>query len=323
VTGVRRPNGRIDRVRRAFRRTLLVAGLTGSALPAAAQHLPSSSLAVEVDGRWTTWWRSERAPSTWPAPSPVLRRAAKWTAVRPGIDRAELRLSGDAEAWRLRVVLVRADPRVLRFALPRATRLEGLLGNWTVDSIPSDAVLALNAGQFSGGEPWGWVVRDGREEAPPGPGALAMAFVADRRGGVRLLDAGEIAAERARGSIGQAFQSYPMLLLDGRVPAALRAPGRGVDVAHRDSRLAVGTLADGRLLIALTRFDALGGALDELPVGPTSPEMAALMGALGCRRAMLLDGGISGQLLVRPATGDPLAWRAWRRVPLGLVAFPR
>ncbi|HEU0053265.1 MAG TPA: phosphodiester glycosidase family protein, partial [Longimicrobium sp.] len=245
------------------------------------------------------------------------------TAVRPGVERAELRLSGSGEAWRLRVVLVRADPRRLRFRLDAATRLEGLLGNWTVDSVPDAAVLALNAGQFSGGRPWGWVVRGRKEEQPPGVGPLSMAFVVDTAGGARLVTAGELAGVRARGGVEAAFQSYPALLDDGRVPAPLAAPGRGVDVEHRDSRLALGVLPDGRLLIALTRFDGLGGMADELPVGPTSPEMAALMGALGCRRAVLLDGGISGQLLVRPRAGPPLAWRAWRKVPLGLVAFPR
>jgi exopolysaccharide biosynthesis protein len=243
--------------------------------------------------------------------------------VRPGVDRAELRVSGDGEAWRLRVALVRVDPRRLRFELRGATRMQGLLGNWSVDSIPVGVALALNAGQFSGGRPWGWVVRDGREDQPPGTGAVAMAFVADSGGSVRLVAAEELAAVRARGGIAAAFQSYPALLVDGRIPAPLQASGRGVDVAHRDSRLALGVLPDGRVLIALTRFDALGGAVDELPVGPTSPEMAALMGALGCRRAMLLDGGISGQMLLRPTAGEPLAWRAWRRVPLGLVAFPR
>jgi hypothetical protein len=80
----------------------------------------------------------------------------------------------------------------------------------------------------------------------------------------------------------------------------------------------------------LTRFGALGGALDALPFGPTVPEMAALLGALGARRAVLLDGGISGQLLVRErAAGDARtegrarAWRGLRPVPLGLVVVPR
>jgi len=312
-----------SRVRRLLRRTLLVAAclVPGAA---AAQRLPESTLAVQRDGRWVTWWRSEQAPAAWMGALPALNGAVRWISVRPGLERAELRVAGSGRARRLRVILVRADPRQLRFRLEKATRMEGLLGNWTVDSLPGAAVLALNAGQFSGGRPWGWLVRDGREEQPPGHGPLSMAFVVDGEGGVRLVAADELPAVRARGGVAAAFQTYPALLLDdGRVPPALAAPGRGVDVDHRDSRLALGTLADGRILIALTRFDALGGAVDELPVGPTSPEMAALMGALGCRRAVLLDGGISGQMLVRPRSGEPLAWRAWRRVPLGLVAYPR
>jgi hypothetical protein len=50
--------------------------------------------------------------------------------------------------------------------------------------------------------------------------------------------------------------------------------------------------------------------------------MAAVMGALGARRAVLLDGGISCQLLIREGQ-ETHTWPGWRRVPLGLVAFPR
>lgn len=308
---------------RRMRRALLVSAFLAAG-PAEGQGLPRSSLAVERDGQWVTWWRSERAPARWTAPLPALNGAVRWRPVRPGLERAEIRIAGGGEARRLRVILVRADPRRLRFRLEAATRRQGLLPNWTVDSLPDGAVLALNAGQFSGGRPWGWVVRDGREEQAPGTGPLSMAFVVDGAGAVRLVTADELPAVRARGGVAAAFQTYPALLVgDGRVPAPLAAAGRGVDVGHRDSRLALGVLPDGRILVALTRFDALGGAVGELPVGPTTPEMAALMGALGCRRAVMLDGGISGQMLVRPASGPALAWRAWRRVPLGLVAVPR
>jgi exopolysaccharide biosynthesis protein len=95
-----------------------------------------------------------------------------------------------------------------------------------------------------------------------------------------------------------------------------------VDLRHRDARLAVGELRDGRMLVALTRFEGLGGVLDNLPFGLTTPEMAALMGALGARRAVLLDGGISSQLLLRAGT-ETHAWRAMRYVPLGLTATAR
>jgi hypothetical protein len=46
------------------------------------------------------------------------------------------------------------------------------------------------------------------------------------------------------------------------------------------------------------------------------------MGALGARRALLLDGGISGQLLVREE-GRTRSWAGLRKVPLGLVVLPR
>jgi exopolysaccharide biosynthesis protein len=173
------------------------------------------------------------------------------------------------------------------------------------------------------------VVRDGAELGPPGRGPLAPAVVVDSAGRVRIVAADSIAVVRAGGGVREAFQSYPALLLgDGEVPAALQARGRGLDVGHRDARLALGTLADGRILIALTRFEGLGGVLDVLPLGPTVPEMAAVMGALGARRAVLLDGGISGQLLVRESArdGHPARVRAWeglRAVPLGLVVMPR
>ena len=66
----------------------------------------------------------------------------------------------------------------------------------------------------------------------------------------------------------------------------------------------------------------IGPTLGFLPFGPTVPEMAAVMGSLGCRDAMLLDGGISARLLVRDAEGRAHAWEGFRPVPLALVATP-
>jgi exopolysaccharide biosynthesis protein len=99
-------------------------------------------------------------------------------------------------------------------------------------------------------------------------------------------------------------------------------PSPAIDLAHRDSRVAIGELRDGRIVIAITRFNALGDAAAKLPFGLTVPEMSALMGALGCRRAVSLDGGISGQLAVRESDGVTRKWTAWRLVPLGLLVLP-
>jgi hypothetical protein len=310
----------------------LVVGTSGALLlaaalpapPALAQELPRSRLAVHTGTGWRTWWRSDRAPERWRAPLPAVARAVAWRPAQPGVEWGELRLAGRGEAWRLRVVLVRVDPARVRLELVDSTRAGGTLGGWSLDAAPDAALVALNAGQFSGGIPWGWVVRDGREVKPPGQGPLSMAIVKEASGAVRLVPADRIEAVRESGTVVQAFQSYPALLVgDGRVPEPLRAWGRGVDVGHRDSRVAVGELRDGRLLIAVTRFEGLRGVLSELPFGPTTPEMAALMGALGARQAVMLDGGISGQLLLRSADGETRTWRGMRRVPLGLLLWPR
>jgi exopolysaccharide biosynthesis protein len=179
--------------------------------------------------------------------------------------------------------------------------------------------LALDAGQFRGKSPWGWVVTGGKELLSPQLAPLAGAVVIDASGNLRVVMPDSVEAERRAGTAVEAFQSYPMLLQEGVVPQPLAQPGLGVDLKHRDARLALGISADGKVLIALTRFDAFGGALGQVPFGLTSPEMAAVMGALGSRDALLLDGGISGQLLLRDASGTRRVWNGTRSVPLGLV----
>lgn len=289
--------------------------------------LPRSRLAVRPGGgagEWRTWWRSDAAPSRWTGPLAPVAGAVRWRRASPGIEWGTLPLAGSGEAWRLRVVLVRVDPALHGLRLMEGADASLLSGRWTVDSAPAAARVALNAGQFRYGVPWGWVVLDGTEVLPPRRGPLAMSVVQDSAGRVHWIEDAEV--ERAHATLRPrvALQSYPSLLVgDGEVPAPLGAAGMGLDVGHRDARLALGELRDGRLLIALTRFDALGASLDQVPFGPTVPEMAAVMGALGCRRAVLLDGGTSGQLLLREAKGGVHRWRGFRGVPLGLVVLPR
>lgn len=260
-------------------------------------------------GRWTALGPDD-------APPPLEPR---WQAAGSGVDWARLHV-GPRGGWRASVVVVRLDPTRLTFALERRTRSGGTLGDWSVDETGRGPIVALNAGQFEGGRPWGWVVRDGLELQPPGRGPLSSALTVDTAGRVTLVPADEIPIVRYRPEIVQAFQSYPTLLRDGRVPEPLQVAGRGVDLDHRDIRLALGTLEDGRMLVVLTRFAQVGGV--SLPFGPTVPETARLMRALGAVDAVMLDGGLSAQL--RLGAGDSVGvWRGGRRVPLGLVATPR
>jgi hypothetical protein len=231
-----------------------------------------------------------------------------------------MHLRGGRGLWTLTVVLVRIDPARVSFeVVVPPPRDDGFSGRWSVDEAPPDALVALNAGQFTGG-PWGWLVQRGIARQGPGSGALAPGFAVRDDGSVALPP-----PDSLTGAVGvrEGFQSYPALLVgDGGVPEPLRTPGRGVDLRHRDGRFALGLLRDGRVLLALTRLQGLGGLLEVVPFGPTTPEMAALMGAMGCTRAVLLDGGISGQMMLADGP-ERRVWPGLRKVAAGLVVRPR
>ena len=297
-------------------------GVAG-AVVAADHRLPASELRGFHQGSWVTWWRSQSAPAQWRAADPLVASSVLWRPAAAGMERGELRLAGNGEAWRLLVVLVTLEPSRLRFESVPATRDAGTLPAWSLADRPATAVLALNTGQFTGGVPWGWLVHRGQVEQPPAPGPLSLAVCVQADGRVEFVPAAAIPVTGGGAAV-EAFESYPALLEgDGTVPAALRQAGLGVDVAHRDARLAFGELRDGRILIALTRFDAGGEAFGSLPFGPTLAETAAIVGALGCRQAVGLDGGISAQLALRDRDGAWQSWSGWRSVPLALVAFAR
>jgi hypothetical protein len=241
-----------------------------------------------------------------------------WRQTDPDIARTAFEVQADPHLWHTRVVAVRVDPSTFRFRL--RGRVVDETPAWSVARAPVTAALALNLGIHSGVIPWGWTVVGGREVRPPGVGPLSVALAWDIDGRLHWLRPAEIGAARASGRIVEAFQSYPTLLdAGGEVPRALVVDGEGVDVEHRDGRLAIGLTPDGQLVIAITRYYALGEKGPALPIGLTLAEMAGVMRRLGCRRAVSLDGGISAQLMVRE-NGRQRIWRGWRAVPFGLIA---
>jgi Phosphodiester glycosidase len=308
------------RITTAWAAAVLVAAAVGGGRHADAGG--PAALAVWRAGAWREFWRSDRAPGRWDAADPSLNRALEWRRVAPGLEWAEARLACAAPVWRARLIVARLDPRVLALTLDMDLTRAERLPAWSIDRAPRDALLAVNAGQFTHAMPWGWVVIDGRERLRPGRGPLTSAVSIDASGGVHWShgDRPVTAAGVVTG-----FQSYPTLLQgNGAVPPALRTPGNGVDLSHRDARLALGETRDGHLLIAMTRFDVVGRAAGGVPLGPTTPEMAAILGGLGASDAVMLDGGISAQLLLRdPARPKPIRWTGMRAVPLALIVRAR
>ena len=297
---------------------LMLAGRTSSAQGA---PLPSSVLAVrDARGEWREFWSSESAPTIWR--SAPLAAALTWRAGAVGVVWSEVQLKGSGEAWRTRLVVARIDAARVRLALDTAftARREAA---WTLAHVPKQAVLAVNAGQFEATMPWGWVVLHGRRWLPPQHGPLSAALVQDSSGTLRWVRGPDVQSASLEQGVRWAFQSYPAVLANDSVLPPLRAGGLGVDVGHRDARAGICLTRDEQLLVAITRFDGVGPALHFVPFGLTAPEMAGVLGALGCRDAMLLDGGISARLRVRDARGVAHDWEGLRSVPLGLVAWPR
>jgi uncharacterized protein YigE (DUF2233 family) len=289
-----------------------------AALGAVAISLPDSSLAVKRGSAWTEWWNARSAPTRWEASDSARIGPVSWKRAAAGIEWSEVVLAGNGEAWRTRVVVARVDPRQVRLRLDTAFAREGG-AKWTIDRTRATDVFAINAGQFLQSMPWGQVLLGGSQWLGVGRGPLASTVAIDSTGIVRLVHARGVPE---RGTL-WAFQSYPTLLRGGDVPPELQAADRGIDVEHRDARAAIGVMDDGRVIVALTRFDALGATLGFIPFGLTVPEMAAVMGVLGARDAVMLDGGISGQLFLREANGTAHAWHGSRNVPLALVGTPR
>jgi uncharacterized protein YigE (DUF2233 family) len=304
-------------------RAALVAALVVAGRLASAQGapLPSSLLAVrDARGVWRELWSSATAPVVWR--TTPLADLMTWRAGASSLEWDELQLRGAGEAWRTRLVVARIDPSRVRLRLDTAFTARRDAA-WTLDRVPKQAVLAINAGQFAATMPWGWVVLDGHRWLPPQHGPLSAALLQDSSGDLHWIRGDDVAHAAGNPITQWAFQSYPALLVDDSVPAPLRVSGAGVDVAHRDARAGMCLTRNGKLLVALTRFDAAGRALQFIPFGLTVPEMAAVMGALGCTNAMLLDGGISARLRVRDASGVTHDWEGLRAVPLGLIALPR
>ncbi len=265
------------------------------------------------------FWRDGSAPVRWTAPDGRVLRAVQWRPGRPGVQWAELPIAGQGEARAIKLVMVRLDPAATRLDLVWGLDQFGDRPAWTI-ARAEGAAVALNAGMFVDALPWGWVVLNGFERLAPGTGPLSSAVVGLRDGTLAWVDGDDVSAWRERSDLAFAFQSYPTLLTDdGRVPDALREPG-AINLDHRDARLAIGLDRAGQLLVVMTRLDTDFPGLERVPFGLTVPEMAAVMGALGARQAMLLDGGISAQLAVQDSTGAVQRWPGIRKVPLALVA---
>ena len=246
----------------------------------------------------------------------------KWETLQRGLAMTEFTLEAGRAGFDVRVLVTRMQPGEFSFSLVHATLANRMTGAWNVDVAPANAALAINAGQFKETGPWGWLVLDREERRSPGYGPLSAGVAFDTAGALQWIPFRDLEKRRDDRRIAFAFQSYPLLLFNGKVPRlALRDDL--VDREHRDIRLILAQTASGELLVILTRYDGLGAAGSRIPIGLTVPESIELARGLGAHHAVMLDGGVSAQMLVRDAQGSARVWKGFRDVPLALIATPR
>ena len=286
--------------------------------PAAAQQV---TLSVAGNGS-TLSLDAAKLPTRVPPGRGSLAPLLRWQPLRAGVALASLDLRAGQLQTAVHAVLLRVDPRMVRFALQLSTQDNGMTGAWTLDSAPASAVLAMNAGQFKETGPWGWLVVDHEERRNPGRAPLSIGIRIDSAGRLAWVPRGHEAQARNDTTIVFAFQSFPLLFFDRRVPAAVRDP-EITSMTHRDARLLMAEQDDGSLVFVLTRYGALGTIGERVPIGLTTPESLVLAAALGVRHAVMLDGGTSAQVAVTDSTGAVMRWAGLRKVPLALIAFPR
>ena len=248
--------------------------------------------------------------------------ALQWERLRAGMELTEFVVDAGRPGFDVRIVAARIDPAQFTFSLVHSTRANRMTGAWNVDVAPNDAALAINAGQFKETGPWGWLVLNGDERRPPGVGPLSAGIAFDSGGAIRWIPYERLEHARTDANVRFAFQSYPLILWNGRVPK-LATNTRLVEQNHRDIRLVFAQDTPGMLLVVLTRYDTFGRAGSRVPIGLTLPESIALLRALGARHAVMLDGGVSAQMLLRNEVGTARVWKGMRDVPLALIARPR
>lgn len=258
--------------------------------------------------------------SAFPAYGQIAIPPLRWESLQPGLAVTEFATQAGRMGFDVKVIVARIDPNRFRFDLVHSTRANRMTGAWTVEKAPPNAAVAFNAGQFKETGPWGWLLLDGRERRDPGIGPLSIGIAFDTAGGIRWIPYTQLQRARRDRSLVAAFQSYPILIYHSVVPVRAH---RAIDRNHRDARLILAEDANGHLLVILTRYDALGDLTARVPIGLTLGESIALVRGLGAHHAVMLDGGVSAQMLVRNALGESRAWKGMREVPLALIATPR
>lgn len=220
---------------------------------------------------------------------PEVECVNEWEQAARGVEYRMLNCS----AARFDLHLVRVDPKL--------ARIDAVVqpGSTAAD-LGRQVTFAMNANFFDEQfRPLGVVVSDGKQVNPAHPVSWQSVFFVDRDRIPHIVPAKEWG--RVRQSAVAAAQCGPRLVVDGQKNEVARAEPTG--------RSGVCIDPDRRVIFFATPSET------ELDVHQT---VALAAGSLGCRDAMLFDGGPSTQRYLRRANGA-VEVKGDKRVPAYVV----
>lgn len=221
---------------------------------------------------------------------------AEWQPVADGVDYRALNCSDS----RFDLHLVRLDPKKVML---EAVVTKGR----TAQSVAAGALFAQNANFFDTDfRPLGVVMSAGQSLNPIHPVKWQSVFYTTREGKAAIVPVGEWPAAREKAFTG--VQAGPRLVIAGErneVAQAKPAWRSGVCIA-----------GDGRVLFFVTPPGAMFDVWEMVDFAAN----AETAGGLGCRDAMLFDGGPSTQMFV--GGSEPIHVEGDKNVPVFLVGKP-
>ena len=199
----------------------------------------------------------------------------KWTGVAEGVEYRTL----NCDDVHFDLHLVRVDPKLAK--IDAIVRLGA-----TADDFGAHSLFAINANFFDEQfRPLGVVMSGGRELNPPHPVSWQSVFSVDDEGRAQIVPVKEWTGELRENAVAAA-QCGPRLVIDGKA--------NEVERAQPDARSGVCIEPSGKVVFFATPKDSQFDVHQMVNLAASS---------LGCRDAMLFDGGPSTQMFLRGSNG--------------------
>ena len=230
-------------------------------------------------------------------------RPIEWREVAPGVQTAEYKLGSNDVVFSKPVVLVRIDPKIVRFQVVQQLTDGGASLRAMTRSI--SGVVGINANFFDEAhQPLGLVFSEGQQLHGLQRGGSVLTGIFLIRKGVPNIIHRDAWDPK---DVQLAVQAGPRLLSDGRL-IPVRA---GQDTSRRSG---VAITNDGKVLLFATVLRFPGASFEDITRMLMDPE-------LNVRDALNFDGGGSSQLFVEttPKLPQEIFVHGGDSVPVGLI----